>query len=55
LVVEFEGPGKDVKASNSTVGPAVGTAGRVVPEKNDVPTYLAHINVKEVKLMGECK
>ena len=55
LVVEFEGPGKDVTASNSTVGPAVGTAGRVVPEKNDVPTYLAHINVKEVKLMGECK
>ena len=55
LVVEFEGPGKDVRASNDTVGIAVGTAGRVVPEKNDVPTYLAHINVEEVKLMGECK
>ena len=55
LIVEFEGPGKDVRASNSAVGTAVGTAGRVVPEKNDVPTYLAHINVEEVKLVGECK
>jgi hypothetical protein len=55
LIVEFEGPGKDVRASTSTVGPAVGTAGRVVPGKNDVPTYLAHINVEEVKMIGECK
>jgi len=55
LIVEFEGPGKDVRASNSTVGPAVGTAGRVVPEKNDVPTYLANINIEEVKVIGECK
>jgi hypothetical protein len=55
LVVEFEGPGKDVRASNSTVGAAVGTAGRTVPEKNDLPTYLAHINVEQVKVAGECK
>ena len=55
LVVEFEGPGKDVRVPNSAVGAAVGTAGRTVPEKNDVPTYLAHINVEDVKVMGECK
>jgi hypothetical protein len=54
LIVEFEGPGKDVRASNSTVGAAVGTTGRVAPERNDVPTYLAHINVEEVKMAGEC-
>ena len=55
LIVEFEGPGKNVRAPNSAVGIEVGTAGRVVPEKNDVPTYLAHINVEDVKVMGECK
>jgi hypothetical protein len=55
LVVEFETPGKDVKAPNATVGTAVGTAGRVVPETNDIPTFLAHIDVKSVKAMGKCK
>ena len=55
LIVEFEGPGKDVRASNDTVGAAVGTAGRTEPEKNDIPTYLAHIDVDEVKAMGACK
>jgi hypothetical protein len=55
LVVEFEGPGTDVRASNDTVGAAVGTAGRTVPEKDDIPTYLAHIDVKEVQVMGACK
>jgi hypothetical protein len=55
LIVEFEGPGRDVRASNSTVGGAVGTAGRAVPERNDVPTWLAHIDVTEVKAMGDCR
>jgi hypothetical protein len=56
LVVEFEGPGKDVRASNAAVGAAVGTGGRTVPEKDDIPTYLAHVNVKSVRVMsGECK
>jgi hypothetical protein len=55
LIVEFEGPGKDVRASNETVGAAVGTAGRTEPDKNDIPTYLAHIDVNEVKVVGACK
>lgn len=55
VIVEFEGPGQDVKTPNSVVGPAVGTAGRVAPEKDDIPTYLAHIDVEEVKAMGACK
>ena len=55
LIVEFEGPGQDVRASNSTVGAAVGTAGRVAAEKNDIPTYLANIDVKQVKAMGACQ
>jgi hypothetical protein len=54
LIVEFEGPGKDVRASHDAAGAAVGTAGRTVPERNDVPTYLAHINVENVKVVGEC-
>ena len=56
LLVEFEGPGKDVLAPNATVGAAIGTAGRTAPEKDDVPTYLAHVNVRSVRVMsGECK
>ena len=55
LIVEFEVPGKDVRASNAAVGAAVGTAGRVDAEKNDIPTFLAHIDVKSVKAMGACK
>jgi len=55
LVVEFEGPGKNVRAANDVVGSAVGTAGRVAPEQNDIPTYLAHIAVEEVKVMGACR
>jgi hypothetical protein len=55
LIVEFEGPGKDVLAPNSVVGPAVGTAGRAVPEHDDIPTYLVNVDVKEVRAMGACK
>jgi hypothetical protein len=56
LVVEFEGPGKDVKASNDAVGATVGTAGRQTPEQNDVKTYLAEVNVTGVQVVeGSCK
>ena len=54
LIVEFEGPGRDVRAPNATVGSAVGTGGRVVPEKNDLKAYLVRITVKEVKATGTC-
>jgi hypothetical protein len=49
LVVEFEGPGKDVKASNAVVGQPLGTSGRVTPEKNDVKTFLIHVKVDSVR------
>jgi hypothetical protein len=56
LLVEFEGPGKDVVVPNETVGAAIGTAGRTEAEKNDIPTYLARVNVRMVRVMsGECK
>ena len=56
LLVEFEGPGKDVVVPNATVGAAIGTAGRTEPEKDDVPTYLAHVAVKRVRVIsGDCK
>ena len=56
LVVEFEGPGRDVRASNAQVGAALGTAGRQTAEANDIKTYLAEVNVTGVKVVGEsCK
>ena len=56
LVVEFEGPGKDVKVPNSVVGDAVGTANRTEAEKDDVKTYLAYVNVKQVRVVsGSCQ
>ena len=55
LVVEFEGPGKDVKASNDVVGQPLGTSGRVTPEKNDIKTFLVHIKVDSVRpLTASC-
>jgi hypothetical protein len=56
LIVEFEGPGKDVKVPNAAVGSAIGTAGRTDAEKNDVKTFLIRVNVKDVKtLEGTCR
>ena len=56
LVVEFEGPGRDVRASNAQVGAAIGTAGRQAAEADDVKTYLAEVKVTGVKVVGEsCK
>lgn len=53
LVVEFEGPGRDVRASNQAVGGAVGTAGRQTPEANDIKIYLAEVTVTGVKVVAE--
>lgn len=56
LVVEIEGPGKDVRASNEAVGAALGTAGRQTPEKNDIKTYLAEVRVTYVReVAGSCR
>jgi hypothetical protein len=55
LLVEFEGPGKDVKVPNSTIGTAVGTANRTTPEKNDIKTFLVRVNVKSVRASGACR
>ena len=56
LVVEFEGPGKDVKLPNEVVGSTVGTAGRTTPEKNDVKTFLIRVNVDNVQsIEGTCR
>lgn len=55
LVVEFEGPGRDVKASNQVVGEALGTSGRTTPEKDDVPTFLMRVQVRDVRqTAGTC-
>jgi hypothetical protein len=55
LVVEFEGPGKDVKASNAVVGGALGTSGRTTSEKDDVKTFLFKVKVENVKaIAGAC-
>jgi len=56
LVVEFEGPGKDVKLPNEVIGSTVGTAGRTTPEKSDVKTFLIRVNVENVQsLEGSCR
>ena len=55
LVAEFEGPGRNVKASNDVVGPAIGTAGRVAAGKTDVPTFLVKVKVDNVRpVNGNC-
>ena len=55
LVAEFEGPGRNVKAPNDIVGPAIGTSGRVAAEKNDVPTFLVKVKVDNVRAVnGTC-
>ena len=56
LVVEFEGPGKDVKLPNEVIGSTIGTAGRTTPEKNDLKTFLILVNVDNVQaLEGTCR
>jgi hypothetical protein len=54
-VVEFEGPGKDVKVSNDAIGDAIGTSGKKAGDK-DVPTFLIRVNVNDVKqLEATCR
>ncbi|HTM04484.1 MAG TPA: hypothetical protein VL173_13330 [Vicinamibacterales bacterium] len=56
VVVEFEGPGRDVKASSSAVGGALGTSGRTGPEKDDIKTFLYKVKVDNVRgLPGTCQ
>jgi hypothetical protein len=56
LVVEFEGPGKDVKLPNDVIGSTVGTAGRTAPEKSDIKTFLIRVNVESLQaLEGTCR
>jgi hypothetical protein len=56
LVVEFEGPGKDVKLPNDVIGSTVGTAGRTTPEKQDLKTFLIRVKVDNVQaLEGTCR
>ena len=53
LVVEFEGPGRDVKASNDVVGQPLGTSGRVAAGKNDIPDFLVRVKVDSVRQVSE--
>lgn len=53
FVVEFEGPGRDVKASNDVVGQPLGTSGRVAAGKNDIPDFLVHVKVESVRQVSE--
>ena len=56
LVVEFEGPGRDVRVPNAQVGAAIGTTGRTEAEKDDVKTYLAYVDVRQVRVItGSCQ
>ncbi len=48
-MVEFEGPGKDVKASDDVVGQPLGTAGRVQPETNDIKAFLVRMKMDTVR------
>ena len=49
LLAEFEGPGKDVRVPNETVGRAIGTTGRASSDKSDVKTMLLKVKVADVK------
>jgi len=48
LLVEYEGPGKDVVASADTLPKPVGTSG-TTPQKNDLKTFLLHVTVNDVR------
>lgn len=49
LLVEYEGPGKDVVASADTLGRPVGTSGTAKPGANDVKTFLVHVTINDVR------
>ncbi len=55
LMVEFEGPGKDVRIPNSVIGAEIGTSGRVAAEKNDIKTFLMKVAVETIRpIDGAC-
>ena len=55
LMVEFEGPGKDVRIPNSAIGAEIGTSGRVASEKNDIKTFLMKVAVESIRpIDGTC-
>jgi hypothetical protein len=49
LIVEFEGPGKDVVASAGTLDKPVGTSGVKTPSNDDVKAFLVHVRVNDVR------
>ena len=53
LIVEFEGPGKDVKVADDAITQSVGTSGRTDSTK-DVPAYLIRVKVDSVKPVDSC-
>jgi len=54
-VAEFEGPGRDVKASSDVVGQALGTTGRA-EDKKDLQTFLVKVKVDSVRpVAGTCR
>jgi len=55
FVAEFEGPGRDVKASSDVVGQALGTTGRA-EDKKDLQTFLVKVKVDSVRpVAGTCR
>jgi hypothetical protein len=52
FIVEFEGPGPDVRSADPSVATAVGTSGRANPDSDDVKTFLMRINVRDVKVVS---
>lgn len=53
LIVEFEGPGRDVRTSAAAAGVAIGTGGATA-EKDDIKAYLLRVDVKSVRATGTC-
>ena len=49
LLVEYEGPGKDVVASADTLGRPVGTSWTAKPGRSDVKTFLLHVKINDVR------
>jgi hypothetical protein len=50
VLVEFEGPGKDVRASGTVIGSAIGTSGA---EGRDIRTMLVTVNVTAVTVTAD--
>jgi hypothetical protein len=53
LLVELEGPGKDVRVPATGAG-TIGASGGSEPEKNDLKTMLIRVHVEQVERTGFC-